>query len=152
MSYAGDRTIFDADSHLMELPDFLSAHADPKVRDRLPRLGDLTTGQFNPGDHVGKAGHAPEVVARLKELGDNITRGPKWHDALGAKVAPHPVAQHARLADVQGFARAVGVDVNARLLRQPRYLGLEITDWHALHCEFWRSPEPFIIALQTRQP
>jgi predicted TIM-barrel fold metal-dependent hydrolase len=84
VSYAGDRTIFDADSHLMELPDFLSAHADPKVRGSLPRLGDLATGQFNPGDHVGKSGHAPEVVARLKALGDNITRGPKWHDALGA--------------------------------------------------------------------
>lgn len=84
MSYAGDKTIFDADSHLMELPDFLSAHADPGARDLMPRLGDLTTGQFNPGDHVGKTGHAPEVVARLMQLGDNITRGPKWHDALGA--------------------------------------------------------------------
>ena len=84
MSYAGERLILDADSHLMELPDFLSANADPGARDLMPRLGDLTTGQFDPRDHVGKAGHAPEVVERLMQLGDNITRGPKWHDALGA--------------------------------------------------------------------
>lgn len=31
MSYAGERRILDADSHLMELPDFLSAHASPDV-------------------------------------------------------------------------------------------------------------------------
>jgi uncharacterized protein len=38
MSYANGRAIHDADAHLMELPDFLTAHADPDVRDRLPRL------------------------------------------------------------------------------------------------------------------
>ncbi len=84
MSYAGDRLILDADSHLMELPDFLSAHADRASLDLLPRLGDITTGQFNPGEHVGRTGHAPEAVERLIALGDNLTRGPKWHDALGA--------------------------------------------------------------------
>ena len=38
MSYAKDRTYLDADSHLMELPDSLTAHADPAIRDRIPRL------------------------------------------------------------------------------------------------------------------
>ena len=84
MTYAGHRLILDADSHLMELPDFLSAHADPGDIDLLPRLGAITTGQFDPGDHVGTSGHPPEVVERLLQLGDQITRGPKWHDALGA--------------------------------------------------------------------
>ena len=84
MSYAGDRLILDADSHLMELPDFLSAHADRASLALLPRLGDITTGQFDPGVHVGRSGHAPEVVERLLAFGDNLTRGPKWHDALGA--------------------------------------------------------------------
>lgn len=84
MSYAGDRLILDADSHLMELPDFLSAHADRASLELLPRLGDITTGQFNPGQHVGQTGHAPEVIERLVALGDNLTRGPKWHEALGA--------------------------------------------------------------------
>jgi predicted TIM-barrel fold metal-dependent hydrolase len=84
MTYAGERRILDADSHLMELPDFLTAHADPGARELMPRLGDITTGQFDPGRHVGRSGHPPDVVADLVTLGDNLTRGPKWHDALGA--------------------------------------------------------------------
>ena len=39
MAYASGRTYHDADSHIMELPDFLRDHADPAFRDRLPRLG-----------------------------------------------------------------------------------------------------------------
>ena len=103
MTYAGDRLILDADSHLMELPDFLSAHADRASRDLLPRLGDITTGQFNPGDHVGKPGHEPEVVERLIALGDNLTRGPKWHDALGAFSGP----ERTLALDLLGFRSQV---------------------------------------------
>jgi len=84
MSYAGGRLIEDADSHLMELPDFLTKHADPKDRDAMPVLGNLATGQFNPGAHAGKGGHDPEVVERLLALGAGLTHGPKWHAALGA--------------------------------------------------------------------
>ena len=84
MTYAGERLILDADSHLMELPDFLTAHADPGAGELMPRLGETATGQFDPGEHVGQSGHTPEVVADLMRLGDNLTRGPKWYDALGA--------------------------------------------------------------------
>ncbi len=38
MTYANGRRLLDADSHIMELPNFLSAHADPGVRDRLPEI------------------------------------------------------------------------------------------------------------------
>lgn len=34
MTYAGERVILDADSHVMELADFLDGHIDPG-----PRLG-----------------------------------------------------------------------------------------------------------------
>ena len=51
MTYAGDRLIFDADSHLMELPDFLSAHASADILDTLPNLKKSLTGQFNPDTH-----------------------------------------------------------------------------------------------------
>jgi predicted TIM-barrel fold metal-dependent hydrolase len=88
MSYAAGRLILDADSHLMELPDFLTAHADPGRAELMPHLGAITTGQFNPGKHVGKSGHDPEVVERLRQLGDNLTRGPKWHEALGSFSGP----------------------------------------------------------------
>jgi uncharacterized protein len=103
MSYAGERLIHDADSHLMELPDFLTAHADPAARDRIPPLGLLATGQFNPGDHVGKPGHDAATIETLLQLGDQITRGPKWHDALGSFSG-----QERGLAlDQLGFARQV---------------------------------------------
>ncbi len=38
MTYAAGRLLFDADSHIMELPDFLSKHADSGMRDRLPPI------------------------------------------------------------------------------------------------------------------
>ena len=42
MSYAPDhRPYYDADSHIMELPDFLRAYADPEIRDEIP-LVDYT--------------------------------------------------------------------------------------------------------------
>jgi predicted TIM-barrel fold metal-dependent hydrolase len=84
MTYAGDKLIYDADSHLMELPDFLSAHADKDSLHLLPSLNAILAGQFNPGGFAGRQGHSPERVAELLELGDKITRGPKWHGALGA--------------------------------------------------------------------
>ena len=34
MTYAGERTILDADSHVMELGDFLDDFIDPAQRDR----------------------------------------------------------------------------------------------------------------------
>lgn len=39
MTYAGSRTILDADSHVMELADFLDEHIDPEERGRLRRRG-----------------------------------------------------------------------------------------------------------------
>src|SRR2546421_5873025 len=39
MAYAGQRTILDADSHVMELADFLDGFIDPAQRDRLRRKG-----------------------------------------------------------------------------------------------------------------
>ena len=38
MAYTEGRTCYDADSHIMELPDFLRDFADPGQRDALPEL------------------------------------------------------------------------------------------------------------------
>ena len=39
MTYApGSRPFYDADSHIMELPNFLKLYADPKLRDDLPEV------------------------------------------------------------------------------------------------------------------
>src|SRR5438309_2988804 len=103
MSYAGGRLIHDADSHLMELPDFLTAHADPSSRELMPPLESLATAQFDPGEHVGKAGHAREAVEALLQLGDRITHGPKWHDALGSFSG----AERTMALNLLGFERQV---------------------------------------------
>jgi uncharacterized protein len=80
------RVLYDADSHVMELPDFLTAYADPSIRDRLPPLLpvgslDATLAGFPKGD---SRAHTPEEIAELTALGDRILRGPKWYAALGA--------------------------------------------------------------------
>ena len=38
MTYASGRTCYDADSHIVELPDHLKRHADPDARDAVPNL------------------------------------------------------------------------------------------------------------------
>ncbi len=86
MTYAQNRTYFDADSHLMELPDFLTSNADPKIRDRIPEISFAPGGRLS--DSLEKAasthGHSPETVAELIALGDDLISGPKGYDALGA--------------------------------------------------------------------
>ncbi len=84
MTYAGERVILDADSHLMELPDFLTRHAPAAVRGRIPSLVAATTGSFDSGSQYDRSGHDPQTRARLLELGDQLTKGPKWHEAFGA--------------------------------------------------------------------
>jgi len=103
MSYAGSRLIFDADSHLMEMPDFLARYADAASRPLLPSLDGVTGDLFDPGELAGKRGHSPEQVEALLKLGDNITRGPKWHAALGAFSGP----ERSRALDLLGFEAQV---------------------------------------------
>ncbi|MCY4057500.1 MAG: hydrolase, partial [Gammaproteobacteria bacterium] len=91
MSYASTAapsvpTILDADSHLMELPDFLSRHVERSMRDRIPTLNEIRLADVGEQmrSYRNAREHAPDTVAELVALGDRITRGPKWHDALGA--------------------------------------------------------------------
>jgi predicted TIM-barrel fold metal-dependent hydrolase len=56
MTYAGERTVFDADSHVMELPGWLEEHADAATREQLRPL------------HLGGAGAlADRAVAEAAE-------------------------------------------------------------------------------------
>ena len=103
MSYSGERVIFDADSHLMELPDFLTRHAPAAVRDRIPPIIESTTGTFEDGSRFDRGGHDEETQARLFAMGDNVTKGPKWHEALGAFNG----AERAATLDLLGFRRQV---------------------------------------------
>ncbi len=142
----------------------LDAAGDEHPRERLARrqLQVRVVLVVPKQDVVLRAALLDEVILEGERLDDRVGDDdlealrfvqqridPRAH-ALRAEVAPHPVAQDARLSDVQRVARLVVIEVDARLLRKTRYLGLEIADRHALHCEFWRSSEPFIIARGTR--
>ena len=107
MSYAGTRRILDADSHLMELPDFLPAHADRATRERLHEV--IGGGESFGLDDVellrgaGPPAHTPQVVDELLARGDDLLRGPKWYAALGAFNG----AERGRALDLLGFERQV---------------------------------------------
>jgi len=86
MPYAGSRLCYDADSHIMELPDFFKEFADPSDRDALPDLIVSSGGRF--GEAVAKFAqtkrHEPEDVAEQIALGEKLITGPKGYFALGA--------------------------------------------------------------------
>jgi predicted TIM-barrel fold metal-dependent hydrolase len=102
MSYASGRTFFDADSHLMELPDFLRAHADPELRERMPRIHvDAPRLQQGLADAALRGAQPPEQVRELLALGDKLIAGPKGYQALGA----FNTAERSRALDLLGFTR-----------------------------------------------
>lgn len=103
MTYAGARTVYDADSHLMELPDFLTRHADAATKRQLPDLGAALTGTFDADAYAGRDRHAADYADKLAALGDELTKGPKWHDALGAFNG----GERARALDLLGFKRQI---------------------------------------------
>ena len=103
MTYAGEKLIQDADSHLMELPSFLTDHADPSIRDDVESLLGPSVGQFDLSAYAGQSGHSCRRRAELAALGDNLTRGPKWHDALGAFNGE----ERGQALDLLGFRRQV---------------------------------------------
>jgi predicted TIM-barrel fold metal-dependent hydrolase len=86
MTYAQGRVINDADSHIMELPDFLKRYADPAMGDVIPKLPVPTAGALAVLDPESAAAgrHSPAKVAELVALGDKLIAGPKGHAALGA--------------------------------------------------------------------
>jgi predicted TIM-barrel fold metal-dependent hydrolase len=100
MTYAKSRLMLDADSHIMETPDWVERHADPNIRGRLSPLA------------LGKAGGATykmieDAVERAKARVEkakpieNVVAGTKgWH-APGA----FDPAERAKALDDLGFAR-----------------------------------------------
>ncbi|MCY4516400.1 MAG: amidohydrolase family protein [Acidimicrobiaceae bacterium] len=103
MSYARNRTYLDADSHLMELPDFLRTHADPGIRDRMPDIDFANGGRLTDDMELAarQRAHPPETVEELTALGDDLIAGPKGYQALGAFNA----AERSTALDLLGFAQ-----------------------------------------------
>ena len=88
MAYApADRPIYDADSHIMELPDFLQKYADPDLRANIPAVSyaaSLVTDE-EVAEIMARGGrHTPEHVAEMIAWGDNLIERSKEIQALGA--------------------------------------------------------------------
>jgi predicted TIM-barrel fold metal-dependent hydrolase len=103
MTYADGRVMLDADSHVMELPDFLSAHADPRVRDRLPSVNFDSGGKLSKrlATYSASRRHEPGVVDELVGLGDQLLTGAKGYEALGA----FDTTERSQALDQLGFER-----------------------------------------------
>jgi predicted TIM-barrel fold metal-dependent hydrolase len=88
MAYAPDiRPIYDADSHIMELPDFLKRYADPDLRDEIPAVSysaSIVT-DAEVAEIMARGGrHSEQHVADLIGLGDHLIERVKEIQALGA--------------------------------------------------------------------
>ncbi|MFT7219966.1 MAG: putative TIM-barrel fold metal-dependent hydrolase [Candidatus Azotimanducaceae bacterium] len=88
MAYAPeDRPFYDADSHIMELPDFLKSYADPAIRDDIPEVSysaSLVTDEEVAiiMDQGGQ--HSESHIAEQVALGDSLIESSKEIQALGA--------------------------------------------------------------------
>src|SRR5512140_426151 len=105
MAYApSHRAYYDADSHIMELPDFLKKYADPGLRDQIPEVSyaaSIVTDE-EVAVIVGQGGrHSPEHVAAQIALGDRLIESSKEIQALGAFNA----ADRSTAMDLLGFKR-----------------------------------------------
>lgn len=88
MTYApSDRPFYDADSHIMELPNFLIDYADPDVRDRLRPVSyqaSLVTDEEVEAIVSNGSKHTAQHVESQVALGDQLIAESKEIQALGA--------------------------------------------------------------------
>jgi uncharacterized protein len=88
MAYAPDnRAFYDADSHIMELPNFLKDYADPAIRDEIPQVSysaSLVTDEEVAVIMAQGGQHTAEHKASMVALGDKLIESSKEIQALGA--------------------------------------------------------------------
>jgi predicted TIM-barrel fold metal-dependent hydrolase len=99
MPYAEGRVYYDADSHLMELPDWLEQFADATTRERLRPLY-LGSGGRLADEAVQAAASRRSNAAEASALEGNLMKAKGW-SALGAF---DPV-ERSRALDLLGFER-----------------------------------------------
>jgi len=126
MTYAQGRMCYDADSHIMELPDFLAEFAEGEMRNVLPRIKVPRVGKLaNLVDEAERRrGHEPAQIDELLALGDRLISGPKGYMALGAFNRD----ERSQALDVLGFAKQLvfatfseGIAFNQTLPIEQRY-------------------------------
>lgn len=97
MTYAGDQRILDADSHVMELADFLDAHIDDEYRDRLRRKG-MEALKPVLDDAVEKASQRRADAEKAAAAEERLLQDKGW-GAMGA----FDVEERTRALDLFGF-------------------------------------------------
>jgi predicted TIM-barrel fold metal-dependent hydrolase len=100
MSYSAGRVINDADSHIMESPDWLGRYADPDVRDKLGSMR-LEAGGSGAQKAIERALERQTDSAATAEIASNVVAGPKGWAAFGA-IDP---GERTKALDDLGFAR-----------------------------------------------
>lgn len=105
MTYApADRPIYDADSHVMELPNFLRDYADPQLRDEIALVSyeaSLVTDEEVAVILEQGGRHSAEHVAAQIALGDELIAKSKEIQALGAFDGPN----RSTAMDMLGFRK-----------------------------------------------
>ena len=88
MTYAPNhRPFYDADSHIMEKPDFLKAYADPSIRDDIAEVSysaSLVTDEEVAQIMAQGGKHSDEHIKEMLALGDDLIAKSKEIQALGA--------------------------------------------------------------------
>ncbi len=103
MVYA-HRPIYDADSHIMELPDFLKKFADPGLRDEMPEIGYSASSVTDEevAEIMARGGrHSDEHIAEMLAMGDDLIAKAKEIQALGA----FDGSERSKAMDMLGFER-----------------------------------------------
>jgi uncharacterized protein len=107
MPYApATRTFLDADSHIMELPDFLTSYADPKLRDDIPLVSysaSIVTDEEVAVIVEQGNRHSDEHRAEQIAKGDQLIATSKEIQALGA----FDKADRSVALDMLGFERQI---------------------------------------------
>jgi predicted TIM-barrel fold metal-dependent hydrolase len=105
LTYApSHRAFYDADSHIMELPDFLKKYADPDIRAEVPEVSysaSLVTDEEVAVIMAQGGRHSAEHIAEQLALGDRLIETSKEIQALGAFDA----ADRSRAVDMLGFKK-----------------------------------------------
>jgi predicted TIM-barrel fold metal-dependent hydrolase len=103
MTYA-HRSMYDADSHIMELPDFLQKYADPGLRAEIPAVNysaSIVTDE-EVAEIVARGGrHSDAHRAEMLGLGDRLIEKSKEIQALGA----FDGAERRQAMDLLGFKK-----------------------------------------------
>ena len=105
MTYApATRAFYDADSHIMELPDFLKKYADPALREDIPEVSysaSIVTDE-EVAVIMGQGGrHSDDHIAAQVALGDRLIEASKEIQALGAFNS----ADRSKAMDLLGFRK-----------------------------------------------